>query len=395
MSESSPRPPSPVRFVRWALLGGAVATVVVVGLRLTSPVEVQAVALSRQDIVQTLAVVGRVRVPSRVGLGATVTGTADEVRVREGDRVRAGDVLVTLDDREARAALLQAEASLAEIAAGSAEAVEQAEREAGQAQRDLERIRAVRQAGGLTQQQLEQAEQRAADAGSRLESLRAQASGASGAGEPAAVARARAELEAARARLALTRITARADGVILTRAVEPGDAVSPGRVLLEMAIDGPVQLVVFPGEENLDQLKLGAVATATSDAFPDRTFEATVALIAPAVDPTQGTVEVRLTVSDVPDYIRPEMTVSVNIEAGRRVGASVLPEDAMQGLGTAQPWVGVIRDGRLSRQDVGVGLRAGGFVEILSGLEPDEAVVLSAAASDLGKKVRVEDAAPA
>ena len=45
------------------------------------------------------------------------------------------------------------------------------------------------------------------------------------------------------------------------------------------------------------------------------------------------------------------MTVSVNIETGRKSGATVLPEDAVQGLGTSRPWVGVVQNGRLARQD--------------------------------------------
>ena len=85
-------------------------------------------------------------------------------------------------------------------------------------------------------------------------------------------------------------------------------------------------------------------------------------------------------------------TVSVNVETGRKDGANVLPEDAVQGLGTSAPWVGVVRDGRLVRQDVTVGLRAVGFVEILSGVEAGDAVVLSAAADDVGGRVRVATA---
>lgn len=379
---------NPLRFLksRWAI--AAVATLVVLaGLRwITAATEVRTAAIERRDIVETLAVVGRVRAPSRATLGASVAGTVTEVRVREGDRVVRGDVLVRLEDREVAASVRQAEAALAETRAEAEYAIAEAEREATQAARDLERIRAVVAEGGFNAQRLEQAQQRAADAAGRLESLRTMTGSD---GEPATVARARASLETARARLELTRITAPSDGVVLTRSVEPGDAVSPGRVLLEMAFDGPTELVVFPGEENLGRLEIGARAVASADAFPERTFEATVSLIAPSIDAAQGTVEVRLAMGDVPEYLLPDMTVSVNIETGRRDGASVLPQDAVQGLGTSAPWVGVVRDGRLVRHDVTVGLRAVGYVEILAGVEPGDAVVLSATADDVGARVRV------
>jgi len=375
--------------LRW-LVGILVAVAaVVVAWRFLAPQPVSTVTLSEREIVRTLAVVGRVRAPSQAALGAPVAGTVAEVRVREGDGVESGDTLVVLDDREPLAGVREAEAALVQTGASVQQSIEEAEREALQARRDLKRIRAVFETGGLTRQRLEQAEQRAADASSRLESLAAQGDHAGFGGEPAAVARARAAVDAARARVALTRITAPAEGVILTRTVEPGDAVSPGRALLEMAFSGPMEVVVFPGEENLGQLEVGASATVSADAFPDRVFAAIVALVAPAVDPTQGTVEVRLSVPDPPDFLRSGMTVSVNVEAGRRAAANVLPEEAVQGLGTGDAWVAVIREGRLARQPVDVGLRAGGFVEILAGLRGTEPVAVAASEAQVGDRVRV------
>jgi HlyD family secretion protein len=369
-----------------------VATVLVVALAAVAlvsrlrPASVAVVSLERRDIVETLAVVGRVRSPARAALGVSVAGEVAGVFAREGDRVAAGDVLATLDDREATATLRQAEATLAEAEARMAQSLAEAEREAVQSRRYLERVEAVVAQGGFNPQTLELAQQQADDAADRLEALRV-ASGP--ANEPAAVAAARAAVDAARARLALTRVAAPAGGVVLTRDVEPGDAVSPGRVLFELAYDGPQELVVFPGEENLARLEPGASAVASADAFPDRTFGARVSLIAPAVDASQGTIEVRMTIDDPPDYLLPGMTVSVNITTGRRPAAAVLPEAAVQGLGAGNPWVGVVRDGRLVRIDVEAGLRAEGFVEIRSGLDDDAEVVMSAGPEDVGQRVRI------
>ncbi len=368
--------------------GVAVALVLAAGwlaVRALTPAAVSGVALQQRDVVSTLVLTGRVRPPSRVQAGATIVGTVERVPVREGDRVHGGEVLVVLDDREARAAVAQAEAAVAEAAAQTSATVQQAENELRQAERDLERVQTVFAAGALTQQQVEQARQRADDARSRLEAARAHTAP----GSNATVAGARAALETARARLALTRVVAPAAGVVLTREVEPGDAVQPGRALLDLALDGPTELVVFPSEENLGQLRVGAPATASADAYPDSTFAARISSIAPAVDPTQGTIEVRLGVDAPPAYLRPDMTVSVNIEAGRSPGAWVLPDRAVRGLGTDSPWVAVARDGRLVRQPVAVGLRADPLVEILSGVEPGELVVPPAGSPELGRRVRV------
>lgn len=352
----------------------------------TLPTEVQVVNLERRDIVETLVVVGRVRAPSRAALGTAIAGTVADVRVREGDRVAGGDVLLLLEQREAAAAVQQSEAALVETQATVEQAVAEAEREATQSQRDLERIESVVAEGGLTQQRLDLARQQAQDARSRLDALRAQGEG----GEPASIARVRAALELARARLAQTRITAPADGTVLARLVEPGDVVSPGLALLDIAFEGPHELVAFPGEENLGRLTRGSHALASADAFPDEAFQALVTLVAPSVDPSQGTVEVRLSIVDPPAYLIPDMTVSVNIETGRKSAAAVLPADAVQGLGTSQPWVGVVQDGRLVRIDVTTGLRPPDFVEIVSELPEDSQIVVSADPDEVGNRVRVE-----
>jgi HlyD family secretion protein len=349
------------------------------------PETVTTVTLQTRDIRRTLAVLGQVRSPSRAGLGAAVAGVAAEVRVQEGVRVKAGEVLVVLEDREERAAVAQAEAALAEVTAAVAADVEQAQRELTEAERDAGRLRTLYAEAGIALQRLEQAERRVADAETRLNALRASV-GAAGAN--ASVARARAAVDGARARLALTQIVAPADGTVLERRVEPGDAVQPGRVLVVVAADGPTEIVAFPAEENLSRITLGAHARVSADAFPADTFGATVTLIAPAVDPAQGTIEVRLAVPGPPLYLRPDMTVSVNLEAGRKAAASVLPLEAVRGLGTDAPWVAVIREGRLERRDVTLGLRGDAFVEVLSGVQVGEPVVLGAGALEPGARVR-------
>lgn len=375
---------------RRVLLAVAVLLVIAVVVSIARrPTRLASAVLQQRDVVSSLAVVGRVRAPSRAELGASVSGAVMNVHVREGDRVDGGDVVITLDDREARALVRQAEASLAEVRASTTQSIEDAEREAEQAQRDLERVQNVFRDGGLTQQTVEQAQQRAADARSRVEALRG--GGSVGSVEPASVARATAALEVARARLALTRITAPTAGTILSRLVEPGDAVSPGQALLDMAFDGSTELVVFPGEENLGSLKVGGTATASADAFPDRVFGAELVLIAPSIDPTQGTIEVRLSVPNPPSFLLPDMTVSVNIETGRKAGAWVIREDAVEGLGTEDPWVGVVRQGRVDRQPVEVGLRAVGYVEILAGIAEDDVVVVGAGGVGIGSRVRADD----
>src|SRR5690606_27128763 len=262
----------------------------------------------------------------------------------------------------------------------------QAERELQQAQRDLDRIRMVFAEGGLTQQRVEQAEQRASDAAASLLAARAQID----AGSPVApVAAARAALEAARARLALTAVSALHDGTVLARLVEPGDAVQPGQALLTVVTDGPSEVVAFPSEDNLGRLRLGAKAVVSADAYPEDSFRATLSFVAPAVDPSQGTVEIRLSLDEPPPYLRPDMTLSVSIEAGGKEGATVLPADVVRGLGTDEPWVAVVVEGRVERRPIRIGIRGDDFVEVVSCIDPEIRVVPVAEDADLGDRVRV------
>jgi HlyD family secretion protein len=83
-----------------------------------------------------------------------------------------------------------------------------------------------------------------------------------------ALLQAQAQLTGANVRLAQTTISARSDGIVLSRSVEPGDAVQPARTLLVLASVGDLQIVFQPDERNLANIRLGQKARASADAFP-------------------------------------------------------------------------------------------------------------------------------
>jgi HlyD family secretion protein len=405
----------PLRRLRrpaWAtpprVAGAALALLgVILLLAVARPPTVPAYEAEIRDVSQSLVVAGRVRPLSRARLGASIVGTVREVRVEEGDRVQPGDLLLRLDDSEARAGVAQARAGLAEARAGlerlrvverpaQAAAAGEARLEVEQAERDRQRMVALFEQGGTTRQVLEEAEQRLELARLRLVSAEAEVrshaeTGPATAAASAAVEQARGTLAAAEARLALTQVAAAVHGTVLVRQVEPGDAVQPGRVLLEVAVEGGAELVAYPDEQNLGGLRLGQPARASADAFPAESFAATVSRIAPAVDPQQGTVEVRFAVADPPPYLRPEMTVSVDIRLADRPRALVVPADAVREQG-GQAWVLVVRDGRVESQAVRLGVRGDRYVEILDGLTPGDPVLPAGEEPDPGARVRTRPA---
>ena len=162
---------------------------------------------------------------------------------------------------------------------------------------------------------------------------------------------------------------------MLSRSVEPGDVVQPGAELLVVAGTGRTQLVVEPDEKNLALLEVGQSAVASAEAFPARQFPAKVAFIAPSVDPRRGTIEVKLDVDKPPDYLRPAMTVSVEIRVAHRDKALVVDGNAVRDLATAHPWLLVARKGVAERADVTLGIRGDSQVEIKGGVGADALVI--------------------
>ena len=393
---------------RRALAASALAVVALILVLWWLPDSVDTVRVERREVVETLVSTGRVRSVSRTSLGASMVGTVERVLVEEGDVVAAGEAVIVLESRELAAAAAEsrgrvaaAEAALRGVVAEdfpTARAdLEAAATEARQLGAEVERLRELYDAGGLSRQEMEQAERGADAARTRL--ARAEAAvrslseaGASRREAEAALVQAKEALSAAEARLDLMQIRSPAAGTVLIRDVEPGDAVQPGAVLMEIAVAGPTELIVFPDERSLSALRSGQPALVSADAYPDKTFHARVDRIAPVIDPRQGTVEVILGVPDPPDYLLPDMTVSVNIELRRIAGALALPLGAVRAVSSDTAWVMTIREGRARPVRVEVGARDQHFVEIVSGLEVGERVVADPTADvDPGERVRMRD----
>lgn len=381
------------RWIRNAVLVLVGLVALRLGGRALVPPAVPVLEVTRGPLIQTVVATGRVRADTRARLGAQVSGTVTRVLVREGDTVRVGQLLVELDSSEPAAALRQARANLQQIREVrrpvTAATLRQEEAALEKAEADYRRLTALRDGGAASDDQLETARQALEAARSQRDIARAQAEAAGPDGADIRIAEA--AVAAAEARLSYTRITAPDSGIVLIRAAEPGDVVQPGRVLLELALRAPVMLSVVPDEKNLARLAVGQLAAASADAFPQERFPATVGYISPVVDPAQGTVEVRLTVDSAPTYLRPDMTISVNIEVARRDDAVAVPLDAVHDALGGTPWVLVIRQRTAVRQPVRLGAMGIESAEVLEGLAAGDLVV-PVSARDVAEGDRVRPA---
>lgn len=363
-----------------------------------------AVRPQRGNLVEKVVTTGRVLAQARVQLGSTLMAQVAEVKVDEGDRVKAGDLLVRLQDQEQLAAVAQARAAIARTQvmvnrvgsvsrSVSQQRLDEAASALALAEQDYQRTVSLSQAGAVAPAELERKEQalkaaRARAASADVETRSAKPGGSDHLVASAAVGEATAQLALAQARLTQTRLVAPSDAIVLTRSVEPGDVVRAGQVLLVLARLGPTRLSVQVDEKDLAVLRLGQRARAVADGLPDRAFDAELAFIAPEVDADRGTIEVRLDVPVPPADLRPDMTVSVNIEIARRENVLLLPESALHDLKKAEPWVLVAAQGRAERRAVQLGAHGDGLVEVKGGVSEQDRVLLVSTQVEAGQRVR-------
>lgn len=357
------------------------------------PQQYAAYRVEARPLVQQVVATGRVISTSRSQAGSEIVGTVLERHVSEGDHVQPGQLLVTLRATDLEAEVREAEAALQRLERSTrpeAQArLRQAEAQLAQAAREARRREELFARQLIARESMEQAQSQESVAQATLDAARATATAAQAGGTEERQLRER--LAAARAQLARTFIRAQRAGVVLTRNVEPGDLVQPGRVLFEIAHAGSTEIEVPVDEKNLSVLQLGQTAQCIADAWPDRPFAATVNYIAPGVDATRGTVTVRLRVDPVPQFLRQDMTVSVNIETGRREQALAVPNDALRMTDGGRAAVLAVDGGHVSRRAVALGLRGVAMTEVTSGLAAGDWVLADAAALQLedGARVRV------
>ncbi len=356
-------------------------------------------------IEQSIVVSGRVQAPNRIEIGSVITGRVVRVLVEEGAVVAPGQALIQLESAELQAALAQASAAEAGAAARdagvreltqpqAADNVAQAEAQFNFAEAELKRYRELRDKGFISDSRLQEQERQLHIAKSQLATARTGARAQDSNGVQAREAtvklqEARAAHQLAVAKLAQATIRAPVAGTVLVRAVEPGDIVSPEKRLLVINSRGETRLTAQIDEKNLPYLRIDQPARASSEAFPERNFAAKLYYISPGVDITRGSVEARFRVSEPPDYLRADMTVSIDIGIARKDRALTAPLDALRENGSERS-VQLVRDGRVQSVRIESGVRGSSRFEIISGVTAGDRLLLGRGITD-GSRVRTRE----
>lgn len=296
----------------------------------------------------TLTLHGNVDI-RQVDLGFRVGGRIALMKAEEGDSVKAGDLLASLDKAPYQNELAAAEAQVTgaeadylkfmrgnrpqEIAQARAARREQ---EAAYANARLlaERQRALLASGSISRQEYDNAVTAEQQAKSRLSAaeqmFRMQKEGFRGeevASAGAALEAARARLAAAQTNLADTDILAPSDGIIMTRARELGAIAAPGAPVYTLALHRPVWVRAYVAEPDLGRLKPGMQASVITDSDPDRPLTGKVGFISPQAEFTPKNIEtkelrtdlvyrLRILVDDASGTLRQGMPVTVTIQPG-------------------------------------------------------------------------------
>jgi HlyD family secretion protein len=277
----------------------------------------------RGELRVTVTATGSLQPINQVDIGSELSGTMRSVEVDFNDRVRKGQVIARLDTTRLEAQVLQSEAALAAANAR----VEQAEATRVEADAQLARLEHVREISGGKVPSLTELDTARATLG------RARAEVASA---RAAVAQARATLEAQRTDLGKAVIRSPIDGVVLKRAIEPGQTVAASLqapILFTLAEDlRHMELLVAVDEADVSLVAEGQRASFGVDAWPGRAFQAEVVQVRYGADALEGVVTygALLRVDNPERLLRPGMTATAEITVRQIDDALLVPNAALR-----------------------------------------------------------------
>jgi HlyD family secretion protein len=360
-------------------------------------VAIRADRVTKQDLVTSISTNGKVEPIQDFEPHSPAPTTVKKIYVHEGDKVRAGELLMQLDDADVRAqaarAMAQMKASEADQSAvqsgGTQEEVlntrselakAQADRDA--AQKNYDAIQQLAKSGaaapaevrdaatrlGNAETQLKLVQQKQHDRYSRPEVNRVEAQ----------MEQARATYAAAQDQLKHTEIHAPFDGTVYSIPIKQGEYVQQGELLLEMANLQRVQVRAFVDEPELGKLADGQPVTITWDALPGKSWHGEITQM-PYTITTYGTRNVGQVLCGVENEdarLLPNINVTVTVNIANRPNVVTVAREALHDDENGR-FVYVIKDSHLERQPVEAGIANNTRVEITNGLEPGELVALN------------------
>lgn len=319
-------------------------------------------AVQRKPITGDLSLPGKVQYSEDqyAKISSPLVGRVVEVRAKLGDKVAAGQVLLSIDS--------------ADIGAAYSDFVK-AESDLQLTTRNYELAKDLYETKALSKKDLVQAENDFLKAQAEFRRARQRLLGLRVPAE---------ELDKPRAE---RMITSRFDlkspltGTVVERNVTVGQMVGadPAQMLYTIADLNVLQVVAEVYERDLSRVSKGAPVAVTVEAYPDETFSGTIVYVGDVVDPTTRTIKVRCNVTNRDLKLKPEMFARVRLKTGSSTPVLALPKEAVIEVG-GQAFVFVqAADGRYVRRPVVTGTMSGDSIQIREGLQSGERVVVKGA----------------
>jgi multidrug efflux pump subunit AcrA (membrane-fusion protein) len=368
----------------------------------SKPLLVEVATVERGDIVQRLELSGEVVAGDSVVIAATKEGPIAYCPWREGDTVAAGDKLVEIhrevhraEVQAAEAALAVARAKLADLKAGARpEEVQKAEANVrrwqatlAEAQRSHERQKQLIADDFTSQQSVDQARERMdvaeAELAASRENLRMLKAGPTQteiAVQESVEEEAAARLALAKAHLSENVITAPFDGVISAVHVRPGDLATPRSPLLELYAPHSLVIRFSVPEAHSAAMRPGRRLRVTLDALVGKTFSAEVVRVYPQLDESMRTRTVEAKLTESAEMV-PYMFARLSLELKRADVAVLAPAEAVLTAPDGERYVFAVDQGKARRHVLEIGIEQDQTVQVLSGLEPGQRIVVAGQAA--------------
>jgi RND family efflux transporter MFP subunit len=344
----------------------------------TAPLEVEQTQVTSAYPSQQFAMLnatGYVVAQRKAAVASKATGRLEWLGVAEGSRVKQGEIIARLENRDMAANMENAAAGVNVAKAN----LEQGEAEYRDAERQLKRTRELVAQKFVSEASLDSSQARFDKAAAALSSLKA------------AINAAEAQHRAAQVALEYTLIRAPFDGVILSKTADVGDVVTPFSSALDtkgavvtMADMSTLEVEADVSESNLQKVQVGQPCEIQLDALPDMRFRGVVSRIVPTVDRAKATVITKVRFLEPDPRILPEMSAKVTflnqeLTAEQQKPRIVVSHEALATRG-GKTVAFIIRDGKAHQVPVETGSRIGDMMEVKQGLQFGDKVVLKPSA---------------
>jgi RND family efflux transporter MFP subunit len=339
------------------------------------PMPVEFATVKRTPVADQILVVGNLIGAATVQAVPKVNGRLAAVLVQLGDRVRQGQAIARVEDREIQEQVRQAEASY-EVARAT---IRQREADLKLAQTNLERNRSLLDRQLLPRQTFDDTEARYQAAVAQLDLARAQ------------FEQSKSRLQELRINLSNTVISSPVEGFVGKRFLDPGASVSPNQPVASVVDIRVVRMVANLVEKDFRRVTAGTPAQVEVDAFPGEKFTGRVSRIAPVFDPSTRTAEMEIEVPNPGYRLKPGMYARVQLTVDTRPNALIVPSNAVVDFdGKRGVFVAAPREGEPQGQGgpavmtarfrpVQTGISDGAQVEIVAGLDDGIQVITTGA----------------